>query len=168
MNGGGGGDAAGTIATGGSLLLGPAGQELEKLIDLQFGVNSSYRVKGSWLTNDLTAARMRKIRDGAGGTAGQFVWSPSPAAGALLGQPGTFLGRPVFTSSSVASIASDAKIMCYGDFSYFVGREVNGLRLERSADFAFAKNQIAVRGVSRIDSDLADTTAIVTLHQAVS
>jgi HK97 family phage major capsid protein len=167
MNGGGVG-AAGTIATGGSLLLGPAGAEMEKLIDVQFGVNSYYRTRGSWLVNDATAAKMRKIRDGAGGTAGQFVYVPSPSQGMIGGQPDQYLGRPIFTSSNVASMASDAKILAYGDFSYFVGRQVNGLDLQRSTDLYFDKNQVAVRAVSRVDSQLVDTTAVVTLHQAVS
>jgi HK97 family phage major capsid protein len=166
MNAGGTG-SAGTIATGGSLLLGPAGQELEKLIDVQYAVNSAYRQNGEWLVHDATAAKMRKIRDSGGGTIGQFVWSPSPTAGMLNGQPDLFLGRPIYTSAAVASMASNAKIMCYGDFSYFVGREVGGLQLQRSTDIYFDKNQTAIRGLVRIDSDLTDATAVVTLRQAV-
>jgi hypothetical protein len=45
---------------------------------------------------------------------------------------------------------------------------VQGLRRERSTDIFFDKEQIAVRGISRIDSDLTDPTAVVTLHQPVS
>jgi HK97 family phage major capsid protein len=159
--------SGGTVATGGSLILGPAGQELEKLIDVQYSINSSYRSNGEWLTNDLTAARLRKVRDGSGGTVGSFCWSPSPTAGMLNGQPDTFLGRPIFTSSNVASMASDARILCYGDLSYFVARQVQGLQLARSTDLYFDRAQIAVRGISRIDSDLTDSTAVVHLHQAV-
>src|SRR4051812_45803025 len=45
---------------------------------------------------------------------------------------------------------------------------VEGLRLERSTDLYFDRDQIAVRWISRIDSNLTDPTAIVTLHQAVT
>jgi hypothetical protein len=45
---------------------------------------------------------------------------------------------------------------------------VQGVRIERSTNLLFDKDQIAVRGISCIDSDLTDTTAVVTLHQAVS
>jgi HK97 family phage major capsid protein len=159
---------AGTIASGGSLFGLPAGQELEKLIDLQYSVADSYRVNGaSWLMRDLTGARVRKIRDGAGGTAGQFVWQPSPTVGAIGGQPDTFLGDPVFFDPNVASMASNAKIIAYGDFSAYYIRDVRGFRLDRSDDVAFAKNQVAFRGLLRTDGDVIDTAAINILKQSV-
>jgi HK97 family phage major capsid protein len=160
--------SAGTIATGGSLILGPAGAVVEKLIDVQYGVNSRYRSNGEWLVNDATAATMRKLRSGAGGTLDNFLWSPSPTAGLINGTPDTFLGRPIYSSSNVAAMGSDAKVLAYGDFGYFVAREVQGLQLETSQDVFFAKNQTAVRGYTRTDSALTDQTAVVTLHQAVT
>jgi HK97 family phage major capsid protein len=65
-------------------------------------------------------------------------------------------------------MASDAKVMVFGDMSRFVAREGGGLRLERSDDFLFSKDQIALRGVSRVDSVLTDVTALNYLHQAVT
>jgi HK97 family phage major capsid protein len=160
---------AGTVATGGSLILGASGQVLEKLIDLQYSVVDSYRTNGAeWLMRDLTGATIRKIRDGAGGTVGQFVWQPSPTVGLIGGQPDTFLGDPVFFDPNVASMASDAKVIAYGDFSAYYIRDVSGFRLERSDDLLFNKNQVAFRGLLRTDGDLIDTNAINILHQAVS
>ncbi len=161
--------ASGTIATGGSLLLGPAGQVLEKLIDLQYSVADSYRVNGAeWLMRDLTGATVRKIRDGAGGTVGQFVWQPSPTVGLIGGQPDTFLGDPVFFDPNVASMASDALVVAYGDFSAYYIRDIRGFRLQRSDDLAFDKNQVAFRGLLRTDGDIIDTKALNVLHQAVT
>lgn len=160
---------AGTVATGGSLLLGPAGQVLEKLIDVQYSVVDSYRNNGaSWLMRDLTGAVIRKIRDGAGGTAGQFVWQPSPTVGLIGGQPDTFLGDPVYFDPNVASMASDAKVIAYGDFSSYYIRDVGSLRLERSDDAFFAQNQVAFRGILRTDGNLIDSHAVNCLHQAVT
>lgn len=160
---------AGTIATGGSLILGTAGQELEKLIDVQYSVVDSYRQNGAaWLMRDLTGARIRKIRDGAGGTAGQFVWQPSPTVGAIGGQPDTFLGDPVYFDPNVASMASDAKIVFYGDWSAYYIRDTRNFRLERSDDLYFDKNQVAFRGLLRTDGDVIDTAALNCLHQAVT
>lgn len=160
---------AGTVATGGSLILGPAGSQLEKLIDLQYSVVDSYRQNGAaWLMRDLTGATIRKIRDGAGGTAGQFVWQPSPTVGAIGGQPDTFLGDPVYFDPNVASMASDAKIIYYGDWSAYYIRDTRQFRLERSDDLYFDKNQVAFRGLLRTDGDLIDTNAINALHQAVT
>lgn len=159
---------AGTIASGGSLFGLPAGQELEKLIDLQYSVADSYRQNGAaWLMRDLTAASVRKIRDGAGGTAGQFVWQPSPTVGAINGQPDRFLGDPVYLDPNVASMASNAKIVYYGDWSAYYIRDTRAFRLERSDDLYFDKNQVAFRGLLRTDGDLIDANAINVLKQSV-
>lgn len=161
--------SGGTIATGGSLILGPAGQVLEKLIDLQYSVADSYRVNGAeWLMRDLTGATVRKIRDGAGGTIGQFVWQPSPTVGLIGGQPDTFLGDPVFFDPNVASMASGAAVIAYGDFSAYYIRDVRGFRLERSDDLYFDKNQVAWRGILRTDGDVIDTRALNALYQVVA
>ncbi|MDP9336800.1 MAG: phage major capsid protein [Actinomycetota bacterium] len=160
--------ASGTVATGGSLILGPAGAIVEKLIDVQYAVNSRYRAVGEWLTNDATAATMRKLRSDGGGTIGPFLWSPSPTVGLVDGTPDTFMGRPIWVSSNVSAMGSDAKVLAYGDMSYFVAREVGGLQLQTSQEAFFAKNQLGVRGYTRTDSALTDTTAVVTLHQAVT
>jgi HK97 family phage major capsid protein len=163
------GSGAGTISSGGSLFGLPAGQELEKLIDVQFNVADSYRNQGrtAWLMRDLTGARVRKIRDGAGGTAGQFVWQPSPTVGAIGGQPDTFLGDPVYFDVNVASMASNAKIVFYGDFSSYHIRDVRGVRLDRSDHLYFDKNQIAFRGLLRTDGDVLDNFALTCLTQNV-
>jgi HK97 family phage major capsid protein len=58
-------------------------------------------------------------------------------------------------------MASDTKVLFYGDLSRFVMREVGGHRLERSTDVFFARNQLAVQGVSRIDSSFVDATTEV-------
>ncbi len=159
---------AGTVASGGSLFGLPAGQELEKLIDLQYSIADSYRLNGAaWLMRDLTGARIRKIRDGAGGTAGQFVWQPSPTVGAIGGQPDTFLGDPVYFDPNVASMASNAKIVYYGDWSAYYIRDTRQFRLERSDDLYFNLNQVAFRGLLRTDGDLIDANAINVLKQSV-
>jgi HK97 family phage major capsid protein len=160
---------AGTVVSGGSLFGLPAGQGLEKLIDLQYSVVDSYRQNGAaWLMRDLTGASIRKIRDGAGGTAGQFVWQPSPTVGAIGGQPDTFLGDPVYFDPNVASMASGAKIVYYGDWSAYYIRDTRNFRLERSDDLLFDKNQIAFRGILRTDGDLIDSNAINALVQVVA
>jgi HK97 family phage major capsid protein len=65
-------------------------------------------------------------------------------------------------------MTSDAKVLAFGDLSRYVARGVGGLKLERSADFLFGKNQLAVRGISRIDAKLTDPTAVDYLHQNVT
>ena len=75
------------IKTGGSLIA----PTVEKFIDLQYSVADSVRQRGSWLMHDSTAGSIRKLRDGAGGTIGAFLWEPSLTAGLQSGQPDRFL-----------------------------------------------------------------------------
>lgn len=159
---------AGTIASGESTSIGGTlGRSVEKLIDLQYSVVDSYRNNGAaWLMKDSTGATIRKLRDGAGGTSGQFLWQPSPTVGLIGGQPDTFLGDPVYFDVNVAAMASDAKTIAYGDFSAYYIRDTRQFRLERSDDLLFNKNQVAFRGILRTDGDLIDSNAINVLHQA--
>jgi HK97 family phage major capsid protein len=160
---------AGTIATGGSLILGPGGNsDPNSLIDLQYSIADGYNGRLAWLFNRKTVASLRKMRDGGGGTIGAFLWQPSYQYGLVPGQPDRFLGDPVYSDPYVASMASDAKIGFYGDWTAFYVRDVGTFRLERSDDIYFDKNQVAFRGIWRTDSDLIDGTAINTLHQAVT
>jgi HK97 family phage major capsid protein len=157
---------SGTIATGAGSLTNPT---FEKLIDLVYSVNGNYRARGAeFLMRDLTTAIVRKIRDGAGGTIGAFLWQPSPTAGLAGGEPDRLLGYPVWTDPNVASIASGAKTIAFGDFSAYYIRDVGNLRLERSDDYLFNKNQVAFRALLRTDGDLIDTNAVNAIVQHIA
>jgi HK97 family phage major capsid protein len=73
------------------------------------------------------------------------------------GQPDTLLGYRVETDAGVASLASNAKVVAFGDWSAYWIRDVVGLRLERSDDLYFNLNQTAFRGLLRTDGNLVDT-----------
>lgn len=141
---------------------------VDPFIDLQYSVADSYRNNGaSFVVNQLTAGQLRKQRE-TGGTAGAYLWSPSPTVGLVQGQPDRFLGDPIYSDTNIASIASNAKIAVYGDWSAFYIRDVSGLRLERSNDLYFNLNQVAFRGILRTDSNLIDTKALNVLRMAIT
>jgi HK97 family phage major capsid protein len=73
----------------------------------------------------------------------------------------------VFFDPNVASMASNAKIVFYGDFSSYYIRDVRNFSLERSDHFLFSKNQVAFRGLLRTDGDLLDNYALTCLTQNV-
>lgn len=155
-------NAAGTgVKTGGSLI--PL--SFDNLIDLQMSVVAEYRANASWVMNDFTAGSLRKIRAGAGDTAGtilgQYLWEPSTQAG----QPDMLLGRPVYTDVNFASQGSAARSVAFGDFSKYYIRDVGSVRLERSDDVYFAEDAVAFRGIIRTDGDLVDLNAVKTTAQ---
>ena len=146
---------SGTISTGGFT----TGPTYEKLLDLVYSVPTQYKARGKagLLMHDLTASSIRKLRDGAGGTVGAYIWDASPTKGMSGAQSDTLLGFPVELDASVGSIASAVKIVAFGDWSAYWMRDVLGMRLERSTDVAFATNQTAYRGLLRTDGGLVDT-----------
>jgi HK97 family phage major capsid protein len=157
--------ASGTIATGGSLIT----PTYENLVDLAYSVNDAYRAGGSaaWLMRDATAGVLRKLRDGAGGTIGAVLWEPSQVSGIQFNQPDRLLGFPVYTDPNVASLASNAKVMVFGDFSAYYIRTVGPVVLERDDSRFFDTDETAIRGKWRVDGDVVDVTALNLLKQSV-
>ena len=155
----------GTIATGGSLI----GATYENLVDMVYSINGNYRASGNaaWLMRDLSAAQVRKLRDGAGGTVGAVLWEPSLTQGIQGAEPGLLLGYPVFTDPNVSSMASNAKTMVFGDWSAYYIRQVGSLVVERDDSVYFATDEVGFRGKWRVDGDVIDLTALNRLRQAV-
>jgi HK97 family phage major capsid protein len=117
--------------------------------------------------NDSTAGTLRKLRDGAGGTVGAFLWDPSLTNGVQGGQPDRFLGKPVYTDSNVAAQASNAKTVAFGDMSAYYVRTVGNVVIERDDSRYFDTDQVGFRGKLRVDGDLIDTAAVNIIKQSV-
>jgi HK97 family phage major capsid protein len=158
-------NGSGTIATGGSLIT----PTVEKLIDLQYSVNDEYRNSpdAAWLMNDSTAGTLRKLRDGAGGTVGAFLWQPSLTQGVIGGQPDRLLDKAVYTDPNVAAQGSNAKTVAFGDMSAYYVRTVGNPVIESDGSRYFDTDQIGFRGKWRVDGDLIDTTAVNIIKQSV-
>ena len=156
---------SGTIATGGTLI----DPTYEKLVDLVYSVNDQYRGSGNaaWLMKDATAGVLRKLRDGAGGTVGAVLWNPSLTSGIQFGQPDTLLGFPVYIDPNVASIASNARIAAFGDWSSFYLRTVGNVMIDRDDSRYFDTDQVGFRGKTRVDLDQIDLTATNIIKESV-
>lgn len=127
----------------------------DNLIDLFYAVISPYRSSPScgWLMRDATIASMRKLKDNSN----QYLWQPSIQVGA----PETLLGKPVYTDPNVAAVGLGAKSVIFGDMSTYFVRMVNGVRFERSDDYAFNTDLVTFRAILRADGALVDTTGSV-------
>lgn len=128
---------------------------LDNLIDLFYSVISPYRDQSTakWLMKDSTAGAVRKIKD----TTNNYIWQPS----VVEGQPDRLLNKAVLTDPNVAGTGLNAKSVLFGDLSAYAVRIVNGIRFERSDDYAFANDQITFRAVLRGDGLLIDQTGAV-------
>ena len=153
--------------TGGTLTT-TVGRNPTWLVDVVHTIPDSYRGNAAWLFRDSTIADVRKLRDGAGGTEGAFLWEPSRTAGLQNGQPDTLLGYPVYSDPNIASLASNNAIGAFGDFSTYYIRQVGNVQIDSSTERYFDTDQTAFRGKWRGDGAYIDTSGVTAIVNAVS
>lgn len=130
---------------------------LAELAELQDSIDPAYRTsnKKAWSMNSAILAEIKGLAlasDKPGS-----VWAPSYRDG----DPDRILGAPYFFNQAMsATSATGDKIVCYGDWSKFLIRLVNGLDMlvlkERFAEYG----QVAYCAINRTDSFLEDSAAI--------
>lgn len=152
----------GTAATGGTVA--NLNLQVNGLIDAVYAINDEYRQNAKWLVRDATAGAMRKIRLDAGGTLGEFAWERSLVAG----QPDRFLGYNVVTDPNVASLASDAAIGVFGDFSPYYIHTVGNVTVDSSTERYFDTDEVGFRGRWRVDGGWSDLNAAVVIKNRLA
>jgi HK97 family phage major capsid protein len=129
----------------------------DEVIDLYHALRSPYRKDAVWLTNDATIKAIRKLKDGNG----QYIWQPSLVAK----EPDTILGRPVRTSAYMPEIASGAKTVAFGDFSYYWIADRQGRTFKRLGELFAPTGQVGFLGSQRVDGRLILGEAVKVLVQ---
>lgn len=130
----------------------------DELIDLQHSIPRVQRAGAVFVLNDGTVAEVRKLKDANG----QYIWQPSLTAGA----PDVLLGSPVLVDPAMPTTAAGNDAVLFGDLSGYLVRMVGGIRSERSDEFKFDTDVIAIRHIVRADGQLIDTTGIRVLTMA--
>jgi HK97 family phage major capsid protein len=143
----------GPAGTGTSLgVQGTANQGTDALWNLVGSVAEPYAQSPSaaFLMRNASDIIVRKLRD----TTGQ------PVQG--LTTRGQILGYPSFVDPFVPAMANGAESIAFGDMSKYFIRIVNGVRFERSDEFAFQTDLVSFRCIIRLDGALIDTGAVKT------
>ncbi|MFP5330923.1 MAG: phage major capsid protein [Acidimicrobiia bacterium] len=125
----------------------------DNLIDLFYSVIAPYRRAGTWLMSSAGIRDARKLK----GSDNNYLWQP----GLQADDPDLLLGRPVVDDTNIADPALSAKSVIFGDLSRYFIRDVAGVRVERSEDYAFNTDLVSWRFLFRTDGDLIDTTGAV-------
>lgn len=127
----------------------------DDVMDLFYSLKSPYRKKAVWVLNDTTVKALRKLKDNNG----NYIWQPSVQAG----QPDMILNRPYHTSSYVAEIAAGAKVMAFGDFSYYWIADRQGRSFKRLNELYAATGQVGFLASQRVDGKLILAEAVKTM-----
>lgn len=110
---------------------------VDDLIDLEHSVDFAYREGGNckWMMNDATFKVIKKLKD----STGRPIFAPG-YDGLGKAMPDTILGYPVVINNHMAVMAANARSILFGDFSYYIIRDVVGsVIIQRYDDSAYAK-----------------------------
>ena len=132
----------------------------DEVIDLFYSLAAPYRKKAVWVVNDATIKSIRKLKDGNG----NYLWQPALTSGT----PDTLLGRPVYTSTAVPTIAAGAKVMAFGDFGYYWIADRQGRIFKKLSELYAATDQTGFIATQRVDGKLILTEAIKVLQMKAS
>ncbi len=130
---------------------------IDEVLDLFYSLKAPYRNKAVFIMNDATVKAIRKLKDGQG----QYLWQPSLQAGT----PDTILNRPLYTSAYVPAIASAAKTIAFGDFSYYWVADRQGRMFKRLNELFAVTGQVGFVATQRVDGKLILPEAIKVLQQ---
>lgn len=128
----------------------------DEIIDLFYSLGAPYRKKAVWVVNDATVKSIRKLKDGNG----NYLWQPALTSGT----PDTLLGRPVYTSTAVPTIASGAKVIAFGDFNYYWIAERQGRVFKKLSELYATTDQTGFVATQRVDGKLILPEAIKVLQ----
>ena len=120
----------------------------DNLIDLAYSVDGAARMLpgAGYMMNGKSIGAVRKLKD----TAGNYVFSPSLA----VGVPDTLLGFPLSENPARADPATSAKSVIFGHLPSYYVRQVGGIRVDSSSDFAFSTDLVTLRTILRVDGQL--------------
>ena len=129
----------------------------DEIIDLFYSLKAPYRKRAVWILNDSTVKAIRKLKDGNG----NYLWQPALTEGT----PDTILGRPVYTSAYMPSIAAGARTVIFGDLSYYWVADRQGRTFKKLSELYATTDQTGFMATQRVDGKLILREAVKVLVQ---
>lgn len=125
-----------------------AGMGTDLMNSLYASVAEGYTTSpaAGFLARGATIAALRNLKASTGELVGLQYLNQAPA--------------PFYPDAYVPTMAANAKSVLFGDWSRYFVRIVNGIRFERSDEYAFNTDQVTFRAILRADGALIDPSAI--------
>ena len=142
-------DAAGSGVTGGTAT---GAFTADDLIDLIHSVDSAVAARPATALqmSRATLGAVRKLKDGDG----RYLFEYGAA-----GEP-RILGERIVENPFAPAVAASAKSVIYGDMSSYHVRQVGGIEVARSDDFAFDTDEVVWRVSMRVWGDLGQSANV--------
>ena len=146
-----------TTASAGVTAAAPGAITADEVIDLFYSLKAPYRKKAVFVLNDATVKAIRKLKLGTG----EYIWQPALTAGT----PDMIMGRPVYTSANMPTMAADAKTILFGDLSYYWIADRQSRSFKKLTELYAANGQVGFLGMERVDGKLILSEAVKVLQQ---
>jgi HK97 family phage major capsid protein len=130
----------------------------DMIIDLYHSLREPYRSRASFIMNDNTIKALRKIKD----SEGNYIWQPAVA----FDRPDTLLGKELYSSIYMPTVAASAKSMMFGDFSYNWIGDRTGMVVKRLDELYAANGLVGFIASRRFDQLLSLPEAVKYLQHA--
>ena len=142
--------ASGSGVTGGTAVSGAF--TADNLIDLLHSVDSAVAARPATALqmNRATLGAVRKLKDGDG----RYLFEYGAA-----GEP-RILGERIVENPFAPAIGTGNKSVIYGDMSSYHVRQVGGIEVARSDDFAFDTDEVVWRVAMRVWGDLGQSANV--------
>ena len=128
----------------------------DEVIDLFYSVKAPYRKNAVWVLNDSTVRAIRKLKD----SNGQYLWQPALHEG----DHETLLGKKILTSPYMPEIAAGAKVIMFGDLSFYWIGDRQGITFKRLNERYADMGQVGFLASKRVDGKLVLPEAIKVLQ----
>lgn len=124
----------------------------DEIKSLIYSLDDTYAQKAAMLMHRTTALAIALLKDDTG----QYYWSEREQAG----RPRTLLGYPVYTLSSMPTIGASAKIIAFGDFSFYRIQDRLGMTVLKLVERYADTGMIGFRPTFRTDGSLLLSEAV--------
>lgn len=128
----------------------------DEIIDLYYSIKAPYRKNAVWILNDSTVRAVRKLKD----SNGQYLWQPALHEG----DHETLLGKKILTSPYMPEIAAGAKVIMFGDLSFYWIGDRQGITFKRLNERYADLGQVGFLASKRVDGKLVLPEAVKVLQ----
>jgi len=126
---------------------------VDEVKSLKYSVLPAYRPNASWIGNSTITLAMALAKDDNG----VFIWTPSASAQ----EADRLFGSPWYEDAYFDASATGNIPLVYGDVrAAYIVREIGGLEVSFSRDFAFTSFEITMRAAIWRDAATVDTIAV--------
>jgi HK97 family phage major capsid protein len=127
----------------------------DDLIDLQESIPDVYQKDAVWVMNRATRAVIRKFKDGNG----QYLLNQD-----LTAKWGyTLLGKPVYTSDNMPTVAGGNKAIIYGDMTGLTAKVAQPLEIQVLNERYATMHAVGICGWLEVDSKVTDQQKLAVL-----